>query len=97
KLWEAYLAQARASRSTQRRGQHFEGLAAVRKALELPVPPGRTLAELRNEALACLALPDLEVAREWQDRPGTQRITLDRAFERYARADGDGNVSVHGL
>jgi tRNA A-37 threonylcarbamoyl transferase component Bud32 len=94
--WEALLAQARASSRSRERGQRFEGLAAIRRALDLPVPPGRSVAELRNEAIACLILPDVEPVGEWwEDFPtGTQGIALDATFERYARVDKDGNISV---
>jgi serine/threonine protein kinase/WD40 repeat protein len=95
KLWEAYLEEARAVRLSRRPGQHLESLQALRQALALPLPAGHSLAELRNEALACLVLPDLETAREWQGwAPGVQDINLDAAFTRYSRADPAGNLSI---
>jgi WD40 repeat protein len=93
--WEALVVQARASSRSRERGQRFEGLAAIRRALELPVPPGHSLAELRNVAIACLVLPDVEIAHEWEGFPtGSVGIAFDAKFERYARLDKDGNVSV---
>jgi serine/threonine protein kinase/WD40 repeat protein len=95
KLWEAYLAQARATRVSRRPGQRFDSLRAIREALRLPLPEGRSLAELRTEAIAALCLPDLEVAVEWGGLPpGANGVVVDPAFERYAWGDKDGNVSV---
>ena len=65
-LWEALLAQAESRRLSQRRGQRFEALEAIRKAAALPVPPGHSRAELRDAALASLVLVDLETEREWE-------------------------------
>jgi WD40 repeat protein len=93
--WEALLEQARARSRSRERGQRFEGLTAIRQAQQLPVPPGRSVAELRNVAIACLVLPDVEADREWDGSPaGTEGLALDASCERYARADRDGNISV---
>src|SRR5262249_46565578 len=65
---------------------------------KLPLPKGRSLDELRTEAIAALCLPDLEVAREWKlDLTGATAFTIADTFERYALADKDGNVSVRRL
>ncbi len=94
-LWDSYLAQAEAGRMSRRPGQRFSGLRAIRKALELPVPNGRSRDELRTEAIACLLLPDLEVAKDWDGWPhGSKGFAIDPAFRRYARGDVSGNVSV---
>jgi eukaryotic-like serine/threonine-protein kinase len=95
KLWDSYLEQARSRRLSQRRGQRFESLEAVRKALLLPLPPGRSVDELRNEAASAVVLPDLEVVQTWAAWPtGTIQVIFDGAFERYARLDRNGAVSV---
>jgi WD40 repeat protein len=95
-LWVALLEQARGKSRSREPGQRFQGLAAIRQALRLPVPPGHSLAELRNEAIACLALPDVEPAGEWWEGwpNDTFGIACDATFERYARPDKDGNVSL---
>jgi serine/threonine protein kinase/WD40 repeat protein len=94
-LWGSYLDAAHARRLSLRRGQRFGSLAAIRKALELPLPADRSLAELRNEAASALALPDVEVVREWEGWPlGTVALAFDGALERYARADRQGGVSI---
>ena len=65
-LWKSLLAQAESRRLSQRRGQRFEALEAIRKAAALPVPAGHSRAELRDAALASLVLVDLETEREWE-------------------------------
>ncbi len=61
-LWAADLAQARAWRSSRKPGQRFEALGAIRRASalgrELGFPPSR-YQDLRDEAIAALALPDM--------------------------------------
>jgi WD40 repeat protein len=94
--WVTLVAQARAVSRSRERGQRLDGLAAIRQAQRLPVPPGHSVAELRNEAIACLVLPDVEPAGDWWDGAptGTETFALDAAFDRYARVDKGGNISV---
>ncbi|HEV2969415.1 MAG TPA: protein kinase [Pirellulales bacterium] len=95
KLWDSYVVAARAGRMSRRPGQRFGSLRAIEKALSLPLPPGRSKDELRTEAIAALLLPDLEVAKELPGLPrGTTAVAIDAAFERYARGDSQGNVTV---
>jgi serine/threonine protein kinase/WD40 repeat protein/Tfp pilus assembly protein PilF len=95
RLWDSLLTQARASRMTHQSGQRLNALRAIRKALELPLPPGRSVDELRTEAIAALCLPDLEVVREWDGAPvGTGALAFDADFKRYTRSDPDGNVTI---
>ena len=83
-LWQSYLSHARASRMTRKPGQRFESLRAIDKALRLPLPPNRSLDELRTEAIAALCLPDLETATEWdQVSEGCTAFAIDPAFERH--------------
>ena len=63
--WEAYLASANGWRHSGGPGQRFEALKAIRSALELPVPPGRTRAELQTEASGALTLSDLQSCQEF--------------------------------
>ncbi|MCH7993851.1 MAG: protein kinase [Planctomycetes bacterium] len=55
-LWESYLAQARTHRTTGQSGQRFRTLAALREAVAI-----RPSIELRNEAIAAMALPDIRM------------------------------------
>jgi serine/threonine protein kinase len=61
----AHLAQARASRQSREPGQRFKSLKEIREALALK-PAEELLYQLRTEAIAALALPDVEVLREWE-------------------------------
>jgi serine/threonine protein kinase/WD40 repeat protein len=97
-LYSALVVQARASRRSRSIGQRFDSLAtldqATRLAGDLDLPEGDFL-ELRNEVIACLALPDLRVAREWDGWPaGSVRLDFDTALERYIRMDRQGSISV---
>jgi eukaryotic-like serine/threonine-protein kinase len=95
KLWDSYVVAARAGRMSRRPGQRFGSLRAIEKALALPLPPGRSNDELRTEAIAALLLPDLEVAKEWPGCPrGTTAVAIDSTFQRYARGDASGRVSI---
>src|SRR5262245_31496468 len=59
-LWRAYLAQARAGRSSRQAGQRFASLDVLAAAAQI-----RITDELRNEAIACLALVDLRPVRRF--------------------------------
>jgi hypothetical protein len=92
KLRESYLAQARAGRWSGRAGRRFGGL----RVLSLATAIGPSL-ELRNEAIACMALPDLEVAQQWS-LPSTTTYTAFAAdLKRFARGDRQGNIVVRRL
>ncbi len=81
-LWRASLSQAQAERSGGRAGRRFRGLDAIRQAAAIRPSP-----ELRNEAIACLALPDIRVAggKEWTES-GHRHLNLafDAGCERLA-------------
>jgi WD40 repeat protein/Tfp pilus assembly protein PilF len=89
-----YLGKAQAFRWSGQPGQRFKCLAEIQAALQLqPSPEMRQ--EMRNEAIAALCLPDLEVAKEWDGSPkGWLAFCVDAAFERYARSDKDGNIRI---
>jgi serine/threonine protein kinase/WD40 repeat protein len=90
KLWQAHLERARALRSSGRIGQRFEALAAIREAAKIKVTSG-----LRDEAVAALVLPDIEIAREWEGYPeDTANLTNDATLQRYARINKSGEVTV---
>jgi serine/threonine protein kinase/WD40 repeat protein len=87
-LFDSLLMQVHASRTSQHPGQRLDSLKTLAKATSL----GRTLQrdpddvlKLRNELIACLTLPDLQVETEWEgNSPGTNGVGFDAAFERYA-------------
>lgn len=90
KLRNALLAQARAGRHSGRAGQRVESFEAVRQASA--IRPGL---DLRNEAIACLALADLRPLPTPDNSRG-QRLysAFDEALERFVRVDASGAVSV---
>lgn len=98
RLFQSYLDQARANRWNVQPGRRARALQALARASsiaeELQLPPESFL-ELRNEAIACLDMTDLTLAKSWKGYPaGSAGITFDAAFQRYARSDSKGNISV---
>jgi len=100
RLYEAKLAEAKASRWSGRAGRRLEGLGALTEAAglagQLTLSPDSILT-LRNESIACMALVDLRLD---QKRPGyppgstLTGIAFDREMNRYARVHEDGYITV---
>jgi WD40 repeat protein/tRNA A-37 threonylcarbamoyl transferase component Bud32 len=88
KLREAYLSQARVHRWSGQPGRRFASLDAIRQAVA--IRPGL---DLRNEAIAALALVDLRHAKQWPLANGSW-LVFDAAYERYARAETNGMISI---
>jgi serine/threonine protein kinase/WD40 repeat protein/Flp pilus assembly protein TadD len=90
----SHLARASAHRRSRQRGQRFAALDELAQAMRLDPSP-QLRRELRNEAIACLALPDIRPAREWVGWPaGSAQLDFDESLETYARADYEGNVTI---
>jgi serine/threonine protein kinase/WD40 repeat protein len=101
KLLASLVAEAKAQRFSGRVGQRFGTLASIREATalahELEMPPA-TFDELRNLAIAALALPDLHMIKEWDGWPeGSRGLVFDETLEQYARLDKEGNITVRRL
>jgi serine/threonine protein kinase/WD40 repeat protein len=100
RLYQAKLAQARASHWSQQVGQRFDSWQALTEAALIARELGLDdthLMELRNEAISSLALADLRlVHKEWVAFPAGARghIAFDFNLECYARSDSQGNISV---
>ncbi|MBI3417970.1 MAG: DUF1513 domain-containing protein [Verrucomicrobia bacterium] len=100
KLWRTYLAQARAERRSGREGQRFRSLDAIRQAAAIRRSLASTngsaaLLELRNEAIAALALPDVRFRNPFPEPPqGTLSFSPDA--RRYALPQ-NGSVRVREL
>ena len=95
-LFDSLVAQARANRLSRRPGQRFRTLEIVARANDIGRQlklPAERFHELRNEAIAAMALPDLRLAKEW-DSPAGSWMYFDAKLERYARTDRDGTVRV---
>ena len=97
-LFDSLTAQAQARRFSRRVGQRFESLDALARAAaiarELKLPPDR-FDRLRDEAIACLALPDLKkTGRVIHRPPGVLAVAFDPAMTRYALRFRDGTIRV---
>ncbi len=71
KLHASYLAQARAGRLSGLAGRRSQSLAAISAAARM-----KPSLELRNEAIACLALSDLGEARLWPGSADERRQSM---------------------
>jgi WD40 repeat protein len=90
-LWDASIAQARAGRASRVAGQRFDSLEVLSRAAKI-----RVTDELRNEAIASLALVDLRPVRRFKTMAHEDDgFSVDPALERYAMGDGEGNVTLH--
>lgn len=85
----SYLAQAQAWRWSGRAGRRFEALELLKRAAAI-----RPSLELRNEAIACMALADMRVVREWQAFAEDTLICFDTTYERYAFGDRQGTLRI---
>jgi serine/threonine protein kinase/WD40 repeat protein/Tfp pilus assembly protein PilF len=103
RLYHAKLAEAKASRWSGRAGRKFDGLAALaeaaRLAHDLDLGPDE-MVNLRNEAIACMALVDLRLDHKWPGYPPGSTLTgtaFDAQMERYARVEDNGHITVRRL
>jgi WD40 repeat protein len=96
-LFQARLEEARGRRFSGQVGRRFESLKALaeaaRLAEELKLPAEKTLA-VRNEAIACMVLPDLRIAKEWHFGENYENATFDSKLEMFARSDLKGEIQV---
>jgi WD40 repeat protein len=111
-LATSYLEQARARRYSREVGQRFQSLEALAEAARIvrrmdldEAQRAERLEELRNEAIACLALADLRPRRRLGDVAfistfGTgfqQAAALPPQWHVYARAEAGGSINIHAL
>jgi serine/threonine protein kinase/WD40 repeat protein len=89
-LWQANFDRAHAHRTSGQMGQRVKALEAVRAAAAIRPAP-----ELREEAIAAMALADLEDTGAWLPRPAdTPGVSVDAAFELVAFGRSDGVVEL---
>jgi WD40 repeat protein len=82
--------QAQARRNSRQMGQRMESLAALAEAARIRPAP-----ELRDNAIAAMAIPDVErgpVWRGWTEDLST--VAWDSLYQRYARIGRDGTISI---
>jgi serine/threonine protein kinase/WD40 repeat protein len=98
RLWEARLALARAGRASRLPGQRVKSLDAIAEAAAI-----RPSLELRNEAVACLALVDVRIDRTWAEAIETDRLNystgaaFDPDLVHYAFTDPNGTIHVRSV
>jgi WD40 repeat protein len=88
-LNESKVNYARANRLTARPGQRFETLAELAS-----VAAGTNRLDARNEAIACLVLPDLRPLKEWARTARWHSFKFNATFRRYATNDVSGNLTI---
>ena len=103
RLFQALTDRARAGRSSRRMGQRFGALDAINQAValgrELELPAAR-FDTLRDEAIAAMALPDLESTGRFvptQRTLGAMGWIFDRGQTRYAQRFSSGEIVVRRL
>jgi len=92
-LFLSLKSQAKARRYSRQIGQRVETLAALGEAARIRVEP-----ELRDEAIAAMALPDVRSGarlRLWETN--TRALVFDPLYRRYARIDDRGVISVRSI
>ena len=98
RLFHASFAQAKASRGSGRMGQRHDTLKALAEAAALngrvAVSP-QDILDMRTEAIAAMALPDIRLGRQWEGNPaGTNGRAFDSTYERYALSKKGGEVTI---
>ncbi|MGH7971386.1 MAG: WD40 repeat domain-containing protein, partial [Limisphaerales bacterium] len=90
-LFLALRNQARARRFSRQMGQRLDSLKALAEAARI-----RRDEDLRDEAIAALALADVERGPSWQNRSAsnTRVVAFDNLYQRYARLNSDGSITL---
>ena len=100
-LLRARTAQARATQLSRQVGQRYGSLEALREAAQVARSlhlPAAQLDEVRDAAIASMALPDLEpTGRVIRRPPGVFLVAFDPTLTRYALRSRDGTIRVRRL
>jgi WD40 repeat protein len=89
-LWESLREQAHARSLSRLPGRREESLGALSRAAALRPAP-----ELRDDAIACLALLDFRAVKELPPLPtADSRVAFDRSLDHYTFADAQGDLIV---
>jgi signal transduction histidine kinase len=92
-LWKSYLAQAHAGRLSRVVGSKAAGLEAIAAAAAI-----RPSVELRNEAIAHLAMLDFEpTSVSWTNTPNLDHRLVDPTLEWFFESDGRGSVRLRSI
>jgi len=88
-LWHTYLSKARAARLGLALDRRQESLRAITSAVEIRSSP-----ELRDEAIAALALIDFVREKSWPLSEDATTQAFDRELDRYAVGWANGDISI---
>jgi serine/threonine protein kinase/WD40 repeat protein len=93
KLWHSYLLEAKSVSLGRSIGQRFHGLDVLRRAVAL-----RYSLELRNQAITCMALTDVDVVhfKKAAIPPGLD-IDVDPRLGRYAVPEAGGDLVIRSV
>jgi WD40 repeat protein len=91
KLWDAYLAEARALRFSGRTGRRFRALNVLARAARI-----RPSLALRNEAIASMALADIRFEQRTVYCP-TGGVELNSDYSLYYHIEKQGSIHVRSL
>jgi WD40 repeat protein len=89
RLNESNLNWVRANRLTGRPGQRFASLAELGRAAALT-----NRFDLRNEAIACFAIPDVRPLKRWPRTPAWNSFHFSPSFHQYGTNDEHGRQTV---
>ncbi|GMU81656.1 MAG: hypothetical protein AMXMBFR47_15270 [Planctomycetota bacterium] len=93
RLYDSYLAQARATRVSNRIGRRFETLAVVAQAAAVRPLQHESDFELRSEVIAALGLTDLRLLHDYDVEQRASAAGL-AVLDRFAEFGNDGRVRV---
>ncbi|MCH5373910.1 MAG: serine/threonine protein kinase, partial [Planctomycetes bacterium] len=104
-LYKSFQRSAEAARRSHRPGQSVDSLLDIAHATKLlpqlgwdPSRMDSERVQLRNSAIAAMALPDLQPAKAWTiDEPGTHQVTFDPTHTSYAQADRWGTIVIRAV
>ena len=93
-LWNAKLSEARALRIAGGPGARVQSAALIRELVDRPDLPEGQLLALRLEAIAQLALVDVEPGTNWVPGARAYEIFWDETLTRYAKQEADSRIAV---
>jgi eukaryotic-like serine/threonine-protein kinase len=92
-LFMSLQSQAQARRNSRQMGQRLESLAALAAAARIRVTP-----ELRDQAIAAMAIPDIDHGPIWKGwSPGTVTSAFDALYQRSADIQSDGLIRIRSI
>ncbi len=91
-LFVSLQSQAQARRNSRQMGQRIESLAALTEAAGIRPGP-----ELRDNAIAAMAMPDIQRGPLVMGWNSTNQLAFDSRYEHTARLESDGSISIRSI